>query len=336
MALLYFDEFCKKSNLSSATCSRIADSYRFTSEKISLAKNLLQKELTTTSSKDKYCIVAVGSYGRYEASQESDLDGYVIYEKDIPKKTIATINKKIKEVARRGGIKFSGGFDSISLNDMHKNIGGKNDTNPSITNRILFLLESECLYGQHFFFLSYQKILKKYLDDVLRFQKQVPRFLLSDIIRYYRTICVDYEFKITEENKDWALRNIKLRFSRKGLYFGGIAVLLNSMNKRAENRYKYIAANLRLPFADKISHILLEQQKVREHSDILSLYADFLKEISEKRTRDHLKKLHKSDRAKDEKFCSLEKKAKDFNGSLRKLLNKGAWGGKNYIDLLVL
>ena len=115
---------------------------------------------------------------------------------------------------------------------------------------------------------------------MLKFNKQAPRFLLSDIIRYYRTICVDYEFKITEENKDWALRNIKLRFSRKGLYFGGIAILLNSMNKRDTDKYDYIRKNLRLPFADKIAHILLEQQKASEHANILSLYAAFLAKIS--------------------------------------------------------
>lgn len=217
MALLYFDEFCKKTKLPFATCSRIADSYRFTSEKISLAKKLFQKELKTIYFKDKYCIVAVGSYGRYEASQESDLDGYFIYEKALPKKTIAIINEKIKEVAHKSSIRLSRGFNPISLNDMHKNIGGRNDTNPSITNRILFLLESECLYGQPFYSLAYKKILKKYLNDVLKFRKQAPRFLLNDVIRYYRTICVDYEFKITEENKDWALRNIKLRFSRNPL-----------------------------------------------------------------------------------------------------------------------
>ena len=185
-----------------------------------------------------------------------------------------------------------------------------------------------------FFFL--QENTQKYLNDVLKFNKQAPRFLLSDIIRYYRTICVDYEFKITEENKDWALRNIKLRFSRKGLYFGGIAILLNSMNKRDTDKYDYIRKNLRLPFADKIAHILLEQQKASEHANILSLYAAFLAKISEKRTRDHLKKLRKSDRNKDEKFLSLEKMANNFNKSLRKLLNKGTWGDKNYIDLLVL
>ena len=130
MALLYFDEFCKKTKLPSATRARIADSYRFTSEKISLAKKLLQKELTGISSKNKYCIVAVGSYGRYEASRESDLDGYVIYEKNLPRKILAAIDSKIKKAAKEANIRFSDGFEHISLNDMHKNIGGKDDTNP--------------------------------------------------------------------------------------------------------------------------------------------------------------------------------------------------------------
>ena len=43
MALLYFDEFCKKTKLPSATRARIADSYRFTSEKISLAKSYYKR-----------------------------------------------------------------------------------------------------------------------------------------------------------------------------------------------------------------------------------------------------------------------------------------------------
>lgn len=336
MALLYFDEFCKKSSLPSSACSRILISYKFTSGKIATARRILQKELAASSLKGRYCIVAVGSYGRYEASIESDLDIYIIYVKSVSKETIKAVRRVIKAMTKAANIKMSKGFKSISIEEMHKNIGGKNDTNPLITNRILFLLESECLYGQHFYSSAYRKILKKYLNDFLKFGKQAPRFLLSDIIRYYRTICVDYEFKITEKNKDWAIRNIKLRFSRKGLYFGGIAILLNSMNKRDIDKYKYIYKNLRLPFADKISHILLEQQKTREHANILSLYADFLAAISEKDTRHHLKKLHKSDRDKDKKFHSLEKMAKDFNDSLRELLNNGSWGGKNYIDLLVL
>lgn len=219
---------------------------------------------------------------------------------------------------------------------MYKNIGGKKDTNPSITNRILFLLESECLYNDLFFSNSYEKILTKYLKDIIESDNKPPRFLLSDIIRYYRTICVDYEFKTTEDNKEWAIRNIKLRFSRKGLYFGGIAILLNSLNKSSIDRYDYIVSNLRRPFADKISHLLLEQGKADVYKDILILYADFLYEIGKKRVRAHLDDLKKIDRKKDELFLVMTKKAGQFNDNLLALLHAGEWGGKDHLDLLVL
>lgn len=292
--------------------------------------------MDTIKYEGEYCIVAIGSYGRYEASKESDLDVYVIYSKKMPPITINKINKIVQQTSKQAGIKCSSGFEPISLNEMHKNIGGKKDRNSSITNRILFLLESECLYNNPFFSKSYEKILRKYLKDIIEADNKPPRFLLSDIIRYYRTICVDYEFKTTEDNKEWAIRNIKLRFSRKGLYFGGIAVILNSLNRHNDERYDYVKENLRIPFADKISHILLEQEKAADYKGILVLYADFLREIGKKGVRTHLDKLERNKRNKDKIYTELTGKAKQFNNNLRHLLNEGHWGGKNYLDFLVL
>jgi predicted nucleotidyltransferase len=336
MALLYFDDLCKKAKLFSSAYATVINAHDFTSNKIHTAKEILQKQLAEVPFKNDYCILSVGSYGRYEASPESDLDIYIIHKKQVSNVTLSNAYKRIKEMAKTADIKLSKGFEPIPLETLQENIGGKKDTNSSITNRILFLLESECLYGRSFYSFAYKKILEKYLRDILQFKKQTPRFLLSDIIRYYRTICVDYEFKITEQNKDWAIRNIKLRFSRKGLYFGGIAILLNSMNKKNNERYEYIAQNLRIPFADKISHILLEQNIEQTHANIISLYAKFLEKISKGDVRAHLRKIRREDRKKDKIFRSLDECSRKFNASLRDLLNCCNWGGKNYVDFLIL
>jgi len=316
--------------------STFEDFHFFSEKKIESVRQFLGERLKEIRFKGEFCVVAVGSYGRYEASEQSDLDVYVIYTSKMHWATRNKIDGIIRETAKGSGIKCSGGFESIPLADMRKNIGGKNDTNSSITNRILFLLESECLYNERFFNKAYEEILKKYLKEVLDSKDKPPRFLLSDIIRYYRTICVDYEFKTIEANKEWAIRNIKLRFSRKGLYFGGIIVLLNSLNKNADIRYDYIKNNLRSPFADKMSHILLDQKISDGYKDILVLYADFLQEISKKRVRDQLDELKKADRKEDAVFCKLSKMSGQFNTHLLELLHHCRWGDKNCFDFLVL
>lgn len=101
----------------------------------------------------------------------------------------------------------TGMFGQITFgHDLISNIGGEDDTNHNTSRRILMLLESDnvVLSGSSKGGTAYERILKGILNQYFEHDSgfksdtgsiaKVPRFLLNDIIRFWRTMCVDFAF----------------------------------------------------------------------------------------------------------------------------------------------
>ena len=278
----------------------------------------LQESLQTSPYAERLTVVTTGSYGRREASDLSDLDYYLFFDADLPgDEAIPDEQSLIAEIVNKhvpGSVGDTGtfGHDAIAdFKEMITNIGGLQDTNQLMTRRMLFLLEGDWLYNESRFNDYRRRLLGKYLREDAR-PDAIPLFLLNDIIRYYRTITTDLEHKVTTQGKSWGLRNIKLRFSRKMLYFGGIIVAAELVGQNHQPRIDEAGRLFSMPVIERIQH-LSDADQARE---ILQIYDGFLADMASEAVRRELEGVQRENRWQSGHYNRLRESGHDFSRAL--------------------
>jgi hypothetical protein len=273
-----------------------------------------------TAGSANFAIVVGGSLARGEASEQSDIDYFLFGDDErAVNNAKALLAEKYTEIKNVIGYDPSadGAFGddaSETLEQLTSNIGGNDDKNQKITRRILFLLEGTWLTSSESFSKYRNAVLNRYVSTSMR-DEQLCRFLLNDIIRYYRTICVDFEFKTAEGGKAWGIRYIKLRFSRKLLYFSGLIAVAETANLPADKKLKKLEDLLNMTPIDRIQHACGTRA-----DKALSLYDYFLSQVSDKDVRNRLKEVTNDPNTHSEEFTSLRKVGHDFSDALADLL----------------
>lgn len=274
--------------------------------------------------KDDVCIFLVGSYGRLEASKNSDLDCIFIYKKRIKEKDKVKITNLVCDSAKKIGIKKTPGdtgtfTEFIQLETLLRDIGGINDSNKNLTRRILILTESYFLYNENLCRDVLSEIFNKYTKKANESGKE-PRELINEIVRYYRTITLDYKFKTEEQNKSWAVRNFKLRYSRKFLYVTTIAMIFTAMKKvRDKEKYEYIRTHINLPPLVKLGKVLIENHNISYHEPFIC-YNKFLEYLSNDEIREELENLPYEKRYESHVFREFKRNSDKFDETLRNLI----------------
>ena len=188
----------------------------------------------------KACVYATGSFGRLDAGPESDLDLFIVIETDAqaPEKPLLNAVDEIKlkyeiiVAAEKNEVaKFDGGgrfLTSHSIGSFTKWLGSdEDDFRNTLTGRMLMLLESKPLIGNVTYRKTIDLVIAKYFRDYAGHENEfVPSFLFNDIIRMWRTFCVNYEFYRQEGASRNKIKNLKLKFSRMLTCYSGIVYLM--------------------------------------------------------------------------------------------------------------
>lgn len=227
-----------------------------------------------------------GSVARREVTSGSDVDLFFLAVEGNTGEA-GEIQAEYREKLEGLGIKMpsqGGVFDEpLAVSDLLENIGGDGDTNQFLTRRMLYLLEGEWLHNQ----LGFEDVRKRLVDHYVAEDledRKLCRYLLNDIIRYWRTICVDFEEKTATGDKPHAIRLIKLRFARMMLYFGGVAAISQTGNLHASQKRELLLKMFAKPPIERLVEVFGEQ----DTRAALSAYATFIQAVDSEAVRKRL------------------------------------------------
>lgn len=280
----------------------------------------MRTRLSTLDCNPGTSVVLFGSWGRHELTSLSDDDWAVLVDRGTTE-----IRPSSDEVSDLIGIEGRGPgaqgvfADTISCDDLVR-IGLKEDDNINLTRRLLLLLESVSVLNEPAHRGCKQRVLDGYLDDSVK-DYRPPRFLLNDVIRYWRTICVDFVGKERRgPDEKWALRNLKLGLSRKALFAGGLLPVLSCHRFAVTDIGPYLKQSFELPSIDRIARAFLDQEAVDAGVRAVGAYDTFIGLLGNPETREELERLSREEAIRSETFKRGKRLVRDFQQGLLALL----------------
>lgn len=278
-----------------------------------------QEQLASLEQDDAATVALMGSWGRREVTSGSDDDFMIVFEgSERP-----GAKPSAEAVAQALGGPPPGPEEifktQVWLDDLEGKIGRNEDTNTNLTQRMLFVLESVPVCGEMVHANARRSLLHGYLEGAKDYRP--PRFLLNDVIRYWRTIAVDFESKMRDrKGEGWGLRNAKLRLSRKALFAGGLLPILDCYRYDSASMLDYLDERMAVPPLDRLADSFADHDAVDAGVRALTAYNEFLSILDDPKRRDELEELTAEQARESVLFTRISELGKSFESGLLSLL----------------
>ena len=246
----------------------------------------------------KACVYATGSFGRGEASPHSDLDLFIVGknrsdgQKGSLLRPLDEICLKAELIGLTRRLEFPDFTDDgryltqYSVTDFTKTLGTpEDDVTNTFTARLLLLLESRPLAEPAVYAEVLEEVVAAYWRDYEDHSSGfMPAFLANDILRLWRTFCVNYEARTArvpdEKKAKGKLKNYKLKHSRLLTCYSAVLFLLAMF--RLEHTVAPAAAlrMIRLSPTERLEWLCAEPEFGESHEktrELLAQYERFLK-----------------------------------------------------------
>jgi hypothetical protein len=164
------------------------------------------------------------------------------------------------------------------------------------------------------------ELLDAYLRELAN-DYRPPRFLLNDVIRYWRTIAVDFEAKHRKrDGREWGLRNAKLRTSRPLLFASGLLPVLECHRLPAEQIDPFLSEQVEAVPTDRVASCFLRHGRQDSGARAMVAYDRFISILQDEAARRELETLPHDRRDASPVFQEAKRLGYEIHGSLLSLL----------------
>ncbi len=169
-----------------------------------------------------------------------------------------------------------------------KNVGSSQEDIKALSKRQLLLLESQPVYNPGECEKLTSAVLGSYAKGYVAAEPQKEwGFLINDLVRYFRSLCVNYQWDFNNEHGKWPLRNTKLRHSRLVMFLG-LLFLLGECS-RAEKKIEWLRERLWMTPLERIAHVY-QAAGDTNFFRIAGFYNTFLGYLNDADVREEFKK----------------------------------------------
>lgn len=245
----------------------------------------------------KACVYATGSFGREEASSHSDLDLFIVGKNRTegqkgsllrPLDEICLKAELIRVTRRSGFPDFTDDgryLTQYSVADFTKTMGTpEDDVTNTFTARLLLVLESRPLAESAVYQEVVEDVVAAYWRDYEDHSSDfMPAFLANDILRLWRTFCVNYEARTArvpdEKKAKGKLKNYKLKHSRLLTCYSAVLYLLAIFRLNHTVSPSDALAMIRLTPTERLEWLVTRPELADSHGNtqkLLTQYEGFL------------------------------------------------------------
>lgn len=303
-------------------------------------------------------IFAAGSYARGEASEHSDIDLFLGYDDLHPAGISASsIDDRWKATRRTNEFRLFAqiiqaiddlGFPALSsdskylkthlISEVINEIGGdRDDVDNHFTFRMLLLLEGHCIAGPAQHASAVRAIIDSYYRDYPAHASEFkPWYLLNDIVRYWKTLTLNYENRRPNPEHEDAdarrVKNFKLKFSRMTTCFATVCAIGSRMR---EARPEDIEALVRMTPYQRFEEAMQQMPSLKPNVvKLRRKYAWFLEQTA--LPTEELRQAFSSRARRQQMFAEADSYGQEMFMLIRAIDDSLGTRGVEYLRLLVI